>query len=306
MRIARRTFLSGAAAGIGSAALTPRHGWAASSFNIGGMEITTLSDGFLTQPADFMFAPMPQDELATFLASRSMARDDDLTPACNVTLLRHEDRVILFDAGAGTAFTDTLGELPDALAAVGLAPDDITHVVFTHGHADHLWGVLDDFEDPMFANAEHMMGRVEFDFWADPDTVTTIRSDREGMAVGAKRRLDVMAERMTFFEGATEILPGVIARSTFGHSPGHMSFILTDGSDTALVAGDALLNDHTAFAHPDWPIGADNDQDNAAQVRAGLLDQLATDGMMLIGFHLPGSGVGHVERHQGAYRFVPV
>ena len=75
MRISRRTFVSGAAAGFGAAALAPRRAWASTSFNVGGMEVTTLSDGYLTQPADFMFAPMPQEELAAFLESRGMARD---------------------------------------------------------------------------------------------------------------------------------------------------------------------------------------------------------------------------------------
>ncbi len=303
MRIARRHFIAGAAAGLGSAALGSGPVRAGSSLTRGGMEVTVLSDGFLTQPADFIYDPMPKDGLATFLDARGMARDADLTPPCNVTLMRHEDRVVLFDAGAGTAFADTLGELPDALAAAGVAPEDVTHVVFTHGHADHLWGVLDDFDEPMFANAEHMMGRVEFDYWYDPDTATTIRADREGMAIGAKRRLDVMADRMSFFEDGAEIMPGVFARATFGHSPGHMSFVLADGADSALILGDAILNDHVSFAHPDWPVGADADQEAAAAMRLGLLDQLAAEDMPLVGFHLPG-GIGHVERHEGAYRFV--
>lgn len=304
MRVSRRSFVTGAAAGLGAAALVPHRAWAASGFAVGGMEVTTLSDGYLVQPADFMFAPMPQEALAAYLETRGMARDADLQPECNVTLMRHEDRVVLFDAGAGTGFTDTLGGLPDALAAVGLDPADVTHVVFTHAHADHLWGMLDDFEEPMFPNADHLMGRVEFDYWADPETVTTINPDREGMAVGAKRRLDQMAERMRFFEDGAEILPGVHARATFGHSPGHMSFALADGGAAALVVGDAILNDHVSFAHPDWPLGADSDREMAATMRAGLLDQLATDGMTMIGFHLPGGGVGHVERQGSAYQFV--
>lgn len=304
MQITRRTLLKGAAAGLTAGAL-PRVAWAANTFSLGGMEVTTLSDGFLTQPADFIFAPMPQDELATYLAGRGIERDAPLSPPCNVTLIRHENRVILFDAGSGTGFMDSVGDLPDALGALGVDPGDITHVVFTHGHADHLWGVLDDFDEPFFFNAQHLMGRVEFDYWNNPATLDTIAQDRVPMAAGAKRRLDVVGEQFALFEDGAEILPGVIARGTFGHSPGHMSFALVDGGKTAMVVGDALLNDNTAFAHPDWPIGADGDTQMAAQVRLGLLDQLATDQMMMIGFHLPSGGVGHVERHDGAYRFVP-
>ncbi|GKY86245.1 MBL fold metallo-hydrolase [Sinisalibacter aestuarii] len=305
MRITRRTLLSGAAAGIATAAFRPHAAWAETHFTLGGMEVTTLSDGYLTQPADFMFAPMPQDELAAYLASQGMERDAPLTPPCNVTLVRHENRVILFDAGSGTGFMDSVGALPDALAALGVDPGDITHVVFTHGHADHLWGVIDDFDEPFFFNAAHLMGRVEFDYWNDPATIDTISEDRVPMAAGAKRRLDLVGEHFTLFEDGAEVLPGVIAQATFGHSPGHMSFALADGGQAAMVVGDAILNDHTAFAHPDWPIGADSDLEAAARMRAGLLDQLAAEAMPMIGFHLPNGGVGHVDRFEGAFRFVP-
>jgi len=250
MNITRRMMLSSAAAGLASAALSPRMAWAATEIALGDMQITTLSDGYLTQPADFMFAPMPQEELAAFLASRGMERDAPLLPECNLTLVRHEGRVVLFDAGAGPGFMSSVGELPDALSALGVDPGDVTHVVFTHAHADHLWGVLDDFDDLVFPNARHMMGRVEYDFWGE---------DRVPMAVGALRRIEALGDRMEVFGDGEEILPGIASRASFGHTPGHMSFELRSGNESVMVVGDAILNDHVAFAHPDWHHGADAD-----------------------------------------------
>lgn len=304
MRISRRSLLTGAAGGIAAAAL-PRATWAATGLTLGEMEVLTLSDGFLTQPADFIFGPMPQAELVPYLAGLGIDRQAPLTPPCTLTLVRHEGRVVLFDAGSGTGFMPSAGDLPDALAAAGVDPSEVTHVVFTHGHADHLWGVLDDFDEPFFTNAQHMMGRAEFDYWMDPETVNTAAPERVTMAVGAARRLEVLAPAMTFFEDGQEILPGIAARATFGHSPGHMSFELAQGANSLMVVGDALLNAHTAFAHPDWEFGADADGAGAAAARVSLLDQMAQAQMMMIGFHLPGTGLGHVERAEGAYRFVP-
>ena len=97
--------------------------------------------------------------------------------------------------------------------------------------------------------------------------------------------------------------PGVIARGTFGHSPGHMAFELRDGSESLMVVGDSLGNHHVAFAKPDWITGSDQDGAMAAQTRVGLLDQITDGQMRIAGFHLPG-GLGHVERRDDGYRFV--
>ncbi|MDF1717693.1 MAG: MBL fold metallo-hydrolase [Antarcticimicrobium sp.] len=305
MDIKRRTFLQGAGAGLALTGLGTARAWAETSLSYGSMQVQTLSDGHLVLPPDFIFGPMPQGELAPLLAERGIDPAAPLTPACNVTLLRDGDRVMLFDTGSGSAFQPTAGELLDALEAAGVAPDDVTHVVFTHGHPDHLWGVLDDFDDPLFAEAEHMMGRAEWDYWYNPETVDTIDSGRTAFAVGAKRRLEMLEDAITFFDDGDEILPGVAARATYGHSPGHMAFELRSGSEAVMVVGDCIGNPHMAFARPGWNSGSDQDQETAAMTRVKLLDQLAHEQTRLIGFHLPDGGIGRAERDGDGYRFVP-
>ncbi len=175
-------------------------------------------------------------------------------------------------------------------------PMRITHVVFfTHAHPDHLWGVLDDFDDLVFANATYMIGQTEWDYWRDPNTVSTIGEARV-LAVGAARRLEALEDVIQFFADGDEVLPGVMALATFGHTPGHMSFEVRAGSEAMLIGGDAIGNHHVAFARPDWAGGADQDPERAALTRLRLLDMLAQDKMALMGFHLPHGGLGRVER----------
>ncbi|KUJ76239.1 MBL fold metallo-hydrolase [Ruegeria marisrubri] len=302
MNLNRRAMLTGTGAAL--AVLAARPLWATSEVMLGNTRILSLSDGHLTLPRDFIFAPMPQEELAPILTQYGLG-DGPLTPPCNITLMQSEDRVVLFDAGSGLSFQDTAGKLPDALDSVGLSPEDVTHVVFTHGHPDHLWGVLDDFDEPLFANAEHMMGKAEWEYWLNPNTVNEIESARTTMAVGAKRRLEVLEDAITLFEDGQEILPGVAAHATFGHTPGHMSFELRSGSEAVFVTGDAIGNHHVAFARPDWHSGSDQDKPTAAATRVRLMDKLASEQIPIIGFHLPSGGLGHVERKDDAYRFVP-
>jgi len=299
----RRDFLAAsAAAGVATLA-TP---FTVRALEIGGRRLRTVSDGNLTLPAEFMFGPMPQGELADILAAHGIDPAAPLTPPCNVTVLEVGERVVLFDAGAGDNFQPDTGLLVDALDHVGIAPEDVTHVVFTHGHPDHLWGILDDFDDLVFADAVHMMGAAEHAYWTDPDTVESIGEARASFAVGARRRLEALEGEMVLFGPDEEILPGIAAVPAFGHTPGHTAFRITDGAASAMVVGDAIGNPHVAFAKPEWPSGSDQNPERAAKTRAGLLAELASEGTTMVGFHLPDGGIGRVVAEGDAYRFEPV
>lgn len=303
MKLTRRTLLQTATAGLATSAL-PHGLWASTRVDLGSMQVDTLLDGHLTLPADFIFGAMDKAQLAPVLAQHGIA-PGPLTPDCNVTLMRDGTNTVLFDTGAGPAFQQTAGKLGNAMDALGIAPDEITHVVFTHCHPDHLWGVLDDFDDLMFPNATHMMGRTEWGYWFDPDTAETIQPERTTMAVGARRRMETLEDTMAFFDDGEEILPGIAAHASYGHTPGHMSFELRSGSDSVLVVGDAIGNHHVGFARPGWISGSDQDGETAATTRTRLLDKIMADDMAIIGYHLPNGGFGRAERDKDGYRFVP-
>ena len=302
MPLTRRTFVT-----LAGAAALPLPRLALAEMTLGDATLTTVSDGHLTLPPDFVFGPMPQGDLQPILRKHGIA-DGPLTPDCNLTLYRDGTNTVLFDAGAGSHFMPTAGQLMASLDTAGVAPEDVTHVIFTHGHPDHLWGVLDDFDDPLFANAAHLMGREEWDYWWNPDLADSIGADRAAFAVGARRRMEAIEEVTDFFDDGDEVLPGIHAVLTPGHTPGHMSFDLTRGGQSVFVSGDAISNHHVAFARPDWASGSDQDMAQAAQTRVALMDRLADGDTVLFGFHLPQGGIGRVERNgdgSGAYRFVP-
>jgi len=301
MRITRREVLGG-----GLAAITASAGlrtFAATERTLGAGRLTTLSDGNLVLPREFLLGDLPE-HTATGALTRHGITGDTLTPPCNLTLWRDGTNTVLFDAGAGHAFMPSAGKLGDALDAAGVAPGDITHILFTHAHSDHLWGVLDDFDDPVFPGATYMIGRAERDYWRDPATVETIGDARASFAVGAARRLAAIENSLDVITEGQEVLPGIRAHATPGHTPGHMAFEIRHGSEAVMVVGDAIGNGHLALSHPDWPSGADQDPQTGIATRLRLLDQLVTDRMAMVGFHLPAGGLGRVERDGDAYRFV--
>ena len=128
------------------------------------------------------------------------------------------------------------GFLLDALDEQGLAPDDITEFLFTHAPPDHLWGLMDYFADLLFKNATYMIGRTEWDYWTDPNTVDAIDDARTTFAVGAARRLARIEDRIVFFKDGNEVMQNIAARATFGHTQGHTAFEVRDGNN-AIVLG---------------------------------------------------------------------
>ena len=128
---------------------------------------------------------------------------------------------------------------------------------------------------------------------------------RAAFAVGAKRRMEAIEDSVVLFDDGDEILSGIAALASYGHTPGHMSFELRSGNSAALVVGDAIGNHHLAFDRPDWQAGADQDGATAVASRRMLFDRLTTEDLALVGFHLPKGGIGRAEVSGDGYRFVP-
>jgi glyoxylase-like metal-dependent hydrolase (beta-lactamase superfamily II) len=303
MEYNRRRFLKRGIAAVMGAGATQMLVTRTQALSLGEIQVDTVYDGYLTLPATFAFPDLPVQDLHSVLDLHGISHEQ-VTPDCNVTLLRDAERTALFDVGSGPDFMPSAGELLRSLAQLDVNPEDVTHVVFTHAHPDHLWGVLDDFDDPIFSNAAFLIGKQEWDYWIDPKTVDQIGSGRVTFAVGAKRRLESIKDRISFFGDGEEILPGIAAHATYGHTPGHMAFEVRSGSDAVMIVGDAIGNHHVAFERPQWPSGSDQDPDKAIKTRSRLLDQIAHEQLAVIGFHLPDGGFGRVERKDGAYKFV--
>ena len=262
--------------------------------------LTTVSDGHLMLPKSFFVGGLPEAEVDAILSAHGVT-GDTLEPPCNLALYQDDENKVLFDAGSGTEFQSSVGALVDSLDTAGIAPEDITHVVFTHGHPDHLWGLLDDFGDPLFTEAAYVMGQTEWDYWTNPATVDTIGEARQAFAVGAARRLEMIADNITLVKDGDTALPGITAQASFGHTSGHMAFRI---NDEALVVGDAIGNAHLSLAHPEWEFGSDQDAATAAKTRTGLVNDLAAENMLLVGFHLPNGGMGRIEKAENGFQFI--
>ncbi len=273
---------------------------------LGNASVQVLSDGHLSLPASRLFDTEERKAEGTGLFEKAGMSTDDFSPPLNITLLKSEDKLVLFDVGSGSQFVESAGLLPTALESMEVDPADITDVVFTHAHPDHCWGLLDDFDELLCPEATYHMHGGEFDHWMSEDTLNNSDEASLGMVAGARNRLPLIEDRLNRFNWGDELLPGVEAVDSRGHTPGHTSFAIHNNNESIMVLGDALIHPVLSFQRPDWPWLTDQNIDDAVATRKRLLDRLFAEKMQIIGFHLPESGVGHVEQHEGEYHFVGV
>ena len=199
MRFRRRDIL----AGIGALVSAPSLRYVRAAVppfrrKLGAIEITVISDGVLIVPLSFQLPDTPMPEAAALLTAHGLPPDGMPSPT-NVTLVKTGNELVLIDAGSGSNFQPTAGKLAENMEAAGLDPASVTKVVFTHCHADHLWGAIDDFDDSeRFPKASYVISAPEWDFWTSPNTVTSVPDWLRGMAIGGARilkRLEGKIER---------------------------------------------------------------------------------------------------------------
>ncbi len=268
-----------------AAAALPTH----RDFALGDFRVTTLLAGSRVsdKPQETFGLNVSPEEFAAVSAANFIPADQTrnfFTP----TVVNTGAEVILFDTGLDAAGVTA------ALAAAGYAPADITHVVLTHMHGDHIGGLADDAGNPTFTNAAYVTGQAEFDFWA-------------GQAnEGFDAKVRPLADRMTFLADGGSVTGGITSVAAFGHSPGHMAYMLESGGRQILLTADTTNHYVWSLANPDWEVRFDADKPMAAETRRRLLGMAAADRFPIIGYHMPFPAAGYIEARGDGFHFVPV
>lgn len=270
-------------------------------FDHGEFEVTVVSDGHLVLPTALL-APEAPPAARTAVLERGGSTGAEYEPAANATLIRAGGDLILFDTG-GVGYQPSAGQLSANLAAAGIDPASVTKVVFTHGHPDHIWGTVLADGSLRFPNAAYYSGASEWDFWTSDEVWTRLPASQHPFAVGAQRQYAAVRDRVTMIRAGDEIVSGIRAIDTPGHTPGHLSFEVP-GGDGLIIVGDAVTAPWVFFPHPEWTFGFDADHEAAICSRKRLLDRAAGDRTKLIGYHWPYPGLGYAERSGSGYRFL--
>lgn len=258
-------------------------------FMIGGFEVTTILAG--TTPRE-----EPQTIFGTNVSAEDFAevsRENFLSTETSQffftpTLVNTGSELVLFDTGLNSAAT------VEALASAGYSPDQVSIVVFTHMHGDHIGGMMTEGA-PTFANARYVTGQAEFDHWA--------AAGNEGFDANVRP----MADAMTFLGDGQDVVTGITGMAAFGHTPGHMVYRLESEGQGLVIFADLANHPVWSLARPDWEVRFDADKAAAAESRRRVLGMIAADRIPAIGYHMPFPAVGYVApgRDGAEFRWVP-
>lgn len=273
-------------------------------FSIGQARMTVLSDGHFSLPTTGIGVNADPGEVQEFLRRHFLSPESGYSHTNHLYIEIGEARVLV-DVGSGTRWFSTTGRLLANMAAAGIDPDGITHVIITHAHPDHIWGIRDDFDEAIFPNAQYLIGAKEHGYWMQDGLAGSVAPEDQQFVVGAVNSINVDGVEWTLAQNNHEVVPGIRMIDTPGHTPGHMSVHIESDGKSLIALGDAMTHVWTNFAHPEWYNGIDANGPQTAATRARILDMAAADKTAILGYHFPFPGVGHVMRAENAYRFVP-
>jgi glyoxylase-like metal-dependent hydrolase (beta-lactamase superfamily II) len=325
--LSRRTLLAGAAAAgalpslvlwgarFARAATPPADKQAASfyRYKVGTTEITVVSDGIARVPVTEAFVPnVKVDEVKAALRDAFMEPDVFIGPY-NPIVLNTGSKLVLIDMGTGEAAYNATkglsGQLLTNMAAAGIDRNAIDTIIISHYHGDHINGLLRADNSLAFPNAEILVPAPEHKYWTDAGEESRSPTPRIADIFKNVHRVIENAEvmkRLRTYEWDKEVIPGVLAVGTPGHTPGHTSHIVTSGASKVYVQADVTHAPFLFARHPGWHAFYDHEPIQAEATRRKVYDMLSAEKMTVQGFHYPFPSVAHVEKTATGYQEIPM
>lgn len=269
---------------------------------LGDFAITALNDGYLPFSFDYVTQIDPAE--ASQLSAAAFSADPPRVTV-GAFAVHTPSGVVLIDTGAGGKMADTLGKLPANLAAAGISPSDVSTILLTHMHGDHIGGMVDADGNACFPNAEVVVHAHEAAFWLAPDALAKAPDALKQSIAMAQAAMAPYGGRIRTLSNG-EALAGFRIVPEPGHTPGHSGWMIESAGQALLVWGDIVHLPALQFSLPRIGLTFDIDSEAAHQTRLQVLEMAASERLLVAGMHLDFPPFGHVYQRDGAYAFAPI
>jgi glyoxylase-like metal-dependent hydrolase (beta-lactamase superfamily II) len=280
-------------------------------FKLGKLDLFVVTDGHIRFPSvQPSFVPGVDSSAVNHLLKDNFLPTDHADLSLNVLVVRSGDKVILIDTGCGTLFGENCGWLNQSLQQINIHPDEVTDIILTHAHPDHIGGLLTRQGDLSYKNANLHLSKKEYDFWIQlhPDlSKSRMNSDATKKLIidTAHRTIAKAQKQLHLFDDGDTLLNCMKVQLASGHTPGHSIVTIFSEGQELVHTGDLVHSPVLVFAHPEWGFDGDTDFDQAAQTRKIVLEQLTKQRKHVFSYHLPWPGLGHVRRKGNGYEWIP-
>jgi len=278
-------------------------------YKVGSFEVTVVTDGMNSNPlSDAYVANAPKADVSAALAANFLPTDK-VSHSYTPVVVNTGSKLVAIDTGLGLGMFDqskgAVGQYHGNLQAAGIDRNAVDVVIISHFHGDHINGLIGPENKPAFPNAEIMVPETEWAFWADESNVSKLPEVARPQMGNVKRVFGIV-NKVTKYQAGKEIVPGITAIASPGHTPGHTSHVLASGDSKVLIQADITAGATTLFArHPDWQFVFDTDKAQAVETRKKLYDMAATEKMLVQGYHIAFPSLVYVERSGSGFRLVP-
>jgi len=271
---------------------------------LGNFEVTALSDGTVDLKIEELLTNTTAAKIKTALARAHLK--DPVETSVTAYLVNTGSKLVMIDAGAGVFFGPTLGKLIANLKACGYQPEQIDEIYITHMHSDHVGGLVNG-DKIAFPNAVVRADRRDADFWLSKANMDTAPKEAKPVFEGAMASINpyIAAGKFKPFDGNTDLVPGVSAISTYGHTPGHTVYMVESQGQRLVLWGDLMHVAAVQFAEPSVTIQFDTDSKAAAAQRKKQYADAAKRGHWVAAAHLPFPGIGHLRSDGKGYDWLP-
>lgn len=273
---------------------------------LGDFEITALSDGTIDLPVDKLLNAKPGH------VEKALAKVYLKAPvetSVNAYLVNTGGKLVLIDTGTAGSFGPTLGKLIGNLKAAGYQPEQIDEVCITHLHSDHAGGLLADGK-AAFPNATVRVDKHDADFWLSEAEMNKAPADMKGFFQAAQAAVKPYKEagKLQPFEpkaDGVELVPGIRALPTHGHTPGHSVYLVESKGQKLVVWGDLMHVAAVQFPDPSVTIGFDTDSKAAMPQRQKAFAEAAKAGYYVAVAHVSFPGIGKLRADGKGYTWIP-